>query len=174
MTQTPALSRNGEPTVIGWQEYVALPDWGIRSILAKADTGARTSAIDVANIKHIDDEHVEFDVVPLRSKPRDPIHVRAPISRISKVKSSFGQDHDRYFVLTTMRIGPIEKEIELSLVCRKKMRCRMLLGRRTLSPEFLVDPARSYMFGRPSTRKKQSPPDRAPRSSKANVESSDS
>lgn len=174
MSETSIPSRNGEPTVIGWQEYVALPEWGIRSILAKADTGARTSAIDVANIQHVDDDHVEFDVVPLRSKPREPVHVRAAISRISKVKSSFGQDHNRYFILTTMRIGPVEKEVELSLVCRKKMRCRMLLGRRTLAPEFLVDPSQSYVFGRPSTRKKKSSTKNKHDSTKSQSESSDS
>ena len=156
MSESNHLSRNGEPTVIGWQEYVSLPEWGIRSILAKADTGARSSAIDVANIRHVDDDHIEFDVVPMRRKIREPIHVRAEISRISKVKSSFGHDHDRYFVRTTMQIGPVEKEIELSLVCRKRMRCRMLLGRRTLAPDFLVDPSQSYVYGRPSQRTKKS------------------
>ena len=37
------------PLAIGWQEYVALLDWGIRRLKVKIDTGARTSAIDVAS-----------------------------------------------------------------------------------------------------------------------------
>ena len=40
-------------TVIGWKESIDLPEWGIRHITAKADTGARRSAIDVANIKEL-------------------------------------------------------------------------------------------------------------------------
>src|SRR5438309_10348549 len=35
------------PLVIGWKEYVDFPDWKVRRVKAKIDTGARTSALDV-------------------------------------------------------------------------------------------------------------------------------
>ena len=52
-----------KPQVIGWKETVDLPDWGIGSILAKSDTGARRSALDVHNIIELPGNRVQFDIV---------------------------------------------------------------------------------------------------------------
>ncbi len=38
------------PLVIGWREYIDLPEWGVTRMRAKIDTGARTSAIHVEDI----------------------------------------------------------------------------------------------------------------------------
>jgi hypothetical protein len=44
-------------------------------------------------------------------------------------------------VKTRVRIGPVEKDIELSLISRERMNYRMLLGREALEKDFLVDVA---------------------------------
>ena len=43
----------GEPVLIGWTEFVDLPDWGVKRLRAKIDTGARTSALHVENIEEL-------------------------------------------------------------------------------------------------------------------------
>lgn len=44
-----------------------------------------------------------------------------------------------------MRLGGIEKDIEITLVCRKGMLCRMLLGRTALGSDFVVDASQKYL-----------------------------
>ncbi len=136
------------PAVIGWREYVALPDWGVEHIKAKADTGARTSAIDVANLELLPGDRARFDIVVDRKHPEQRTCVETAIVRHANVKSSLGAIHTRPVVATRLRIGQIEKIVELGLVCRKGMTCRMLLGRAALSPEVLVDSSKRYLLGR--------------------------
>jgi hypothetical protein len=131
--------------VIGWREYVDLPDWGGARVKAKADTGARSSAIDVANLEEIDGDRVRFEVVFDRSHPDERTEVIAQITRRTHIRSSFGHRHDRLFVRTRIRIGDHEREAEIGLVCRKNMRCRMLLGRTFLEGHFIVDSGRTYV-----------------------------
>lgn len=134
--------------VIGWREYVTLPEWSIPPLKAKADTGARTSAIDVADIEEIDDRRVRFHIIADRDRDHR-VEIVAPIARRTIVRSSLGRTHDRLVVRARMRLGPVECPIELGLVCRANMLCRMLLGRRALADHFLVDSRSTYRLGRP-------------------------
>lgn len=135
------------PLIVGWREYVALPEWGIATLRAKIDTGARTSALHVENIRRLDDRHVRFDVV-LNRKTGRTVPAEAPIVREAHVRSSSGQLQTRFVVETLVRLGPVSKQIELTLVSRRAMLCRMLLGRRALAEDFLVDVTRRYALGR--------------------------
>jgi hypothetical protein len=125
--------------VIGWNEYVDLPDWGIRRLRAKVDTGARNSALHVENVRELPRGRVRFDVVLHRRKRDRRVQVLAPVRRRARVRSSNGEYEQRIFVATLLRIGPVEKEIEISLVDRGRMIHRMLLGRSALHGDFWVD-----------------------------------
>lgn len=128
-----------EPVLIGWAELVDLPDWGIKKLRAKVDTGARSSALHVENIEELPRDWVRFDVVLHRLKRDRRIHVKAKVSRRGRVRSSSGHQEARIFVETTLRLGTVEKRVEISLVDREKMIHRMLLGRKALSGPFLID-----------------------------------
>ena len=149
----------GQPSVdrlvVGWREYVALPQWGIASIRAKIDTGARTSAVHVENVEALPGNRVRFEVVHQRGDANSWVPVEAEIVRESRVRPSTGRRQCRYVVATTLRLGPVEKTIELSLVSRKKMLCRLLLGRTALDDGFLVDPGRTHILGVPERRRRR-------------------
>ena len=133
-----------ELEVIGWKESIDLPDLGIKNMLAKADTGARSSALDVKNIEELGDGKIRFDIV-LNRKDRDQTKtVVAKIAHQKHVRSSNGQEHERYFIKTRILIGTKTKEVEFSLASRKTMVCRILLGRKALENDFLVDSASKY------------------------------
>lgn len=128
--------------IIGWTEDIDLPEWDVVRLRAKVDTGARSSALHVENLIELPRNRVRFDVVVHREKRDRHVHVVTPVTRRSRVRSSNGQTETRYFVTTTMRLGSVEREIEISLVDRGKMIHRMLLGRSALSGPFLIDPSR--------------------------------
>lgn len=131
--------------IIGWKESIDLPDWGISHITAKADTGARRSAIDVKHILELPNNQVQFEIVLEREDRNFTQTVIADIAHQTHVRSSNGQQHERYFVRTNIKLGKHTKLIELSLVDRKNMTCRMLLGRKALENDFLVDSSQTHL-----------------------------
>ena len=143
--------------IIGCSELVSLPEWGIRDLKAKIDTGARSSALHVENIRELGSGQVIFDVRLHRENTDRRVTVRAQVSRRSRVRSSTGHSQTRLFVKTLLRLGSVEREVELSLVDRGKMIYRMLIGRTSLSHLVLIDPGRRYVLGKPKpkTRKKK-------------------
>jgi hypothetical protein len=131
---------------IGWREFVALPDWGIPRIKAKADTGARTSALDVVDLDIREDGQVTFHVVVRESPRLKLVEVVAPVIRMASVKPRPGEVEVRPVVRTRMVLGGMERVIEVSLLRREGMLCRMLLGRKALADTFLVDPGSKYLL----------------------------
>lgn len=140
---------------VGWRELVDLPDWGISRLRAKLDTGARTSALHVATIVEQPDGKVCFEVVTHRvADRRRPIV--AEVVRRCRVRSSTGTTSTRYVVRTRLRLGPHEREIELTLVDRGAMIHRMLVGRTGLAG-LLVDPTRRYLVSQPRPPRRKDP-----------------
>jgi len=144
----------GGPLVVGWTEYVALPDWGIPAVRAKMDTGARSSALHVEEIEPVSHGRIAFDVVLDRRRSHRRTRVTARVRRRARVRSSNGHYEMRLFVATRLRLGPIEREVEFSLVDRSHMIHRVLLGRTALEHVF-VDVSHRHLLGRPVRRKKK-------------------
>jgi hypothetical protein len=142
--------------LIGWREWLALPDIGLPGIKAKIDTGARTSALHAYFVEPFQQDRVDFvrfGVHPLLRKP-DLVRIcQAPVKECRQVTDSGGHREERYVIETTIQLGRFSSTIELTLTNRDTMKFRMLLGRSALQQMgVLVDSTRSYLLG-PSLRR---------------------
>ena len=143
--------------VIGWREYVDLPDFGVTQVKVKVDSGARSSSLHAFNIESFtkgDEEWVRFKICPDQdsSKRITPAEARVLDSRL--VKNSGGKQTKRFFIETKVRLLDMEFPIELTLANRDEMGFRMLLGRQAIRRRFLMDPGGSFYGGRPRRKKK--------------------
>mgnify|MGYP001346511946 CR=1 FL=1 len=139
-------------TIIGWREFVDLPEWKIRGLRAKIDTGALTSSLHVEDVKELPNGFLEFHIILNKNRHRK----RVVAKRIKKVnvKSSIGVKTSRWYVSTKMRIGTTEKEVLINLVRREGMNFRMLVGRRALRGDFSVDVSKSFLALPPKKRRR--------------------
>ncbi len=143
---------NNDREVVGWREWLALPELGIEHIKAKVDTGARTSALHAFEVEEFFDDGakmVRFSMHPLQER-EDVVKVcTAQVVDERVVSDSGGHREKRYVIRTLARMGEHEWPIELTLTNRDTMLFRMLLGRTALAGRFMVRPEKSFVFGKP-------------------------
>lgn len=140
-------------TVIGWREWLSLPELGIPSIRAKIDTGARTSALHAFKIEPFEkngEAWVRFYLHPYKKRRDYVVMCESAIVEQRNVTDSGGHKEQRYVIATQLNMGEHWLSVELSLTNRASMRYLMLLGRTALREAHLVvDSAHSYLLGKP-------------------------
>lgn len=137
---------------IGWKEWCALPLLNIKEIKAKIDTGAATSALHahVLSISEYKNERfIRFKVYPHQGDRYAPKICKARLIANRYVMSSSGHREKRYVIRTTITVGKTSFATDITLTDRSPLRFRMLLGRLALRKNFLIDPAKSHIQGRP-------------------------
>jgi hypothetical protein len=152
----------GRPTTdivqIGWREWVALPQFNIRAIKAKIDTGARTSALHAFSVErylHRGAPRVRFMLHPRRLRTDIAVACECDIVDERMVTDSGGHQELRIVIVTDIVLGQMRYPIELTITDRDTMRYRMLLGRSAMRDRLIVDPSLSYHAGRPQLQRKK-------------------
>jgi hypothetical protein len=135
-------------SLIGWREWVSLPELGIAMIKAKVDTGARTSALHafaLSPFKARGKQRVRFDIHPLQKNITKIATCVADVIDMRMVTDSGGHRELRYVISTPIIIGGDSWPIEITLTERDTMLFRMLIGRGAIRQRFVVNPAKSFI-----------------------------
>lgn len=147
---------------VGWEEWVTMPELGLKAIKVKTDTGARTSSLHAFNIQPFGSEanpKVRFGIHPDPDNLSIEVYCSAKIVDRREVTSSNGQTELRYVIETPIKIGDRVWDIEVTLANRENMAYRMLLGRTALEgimvrpDESFIQPQLGYEVYRKSSRK---------------------
>lgn len=149
--------------VVGWKEWVSLPELGIPLVEAKLDTGAKTSALhafELDTFETPDGLHLRFGLHPDRHSDSGPIQCHARVVEQRMVSDSGGHRELRWVIRTPLLIGGRLWPIEVTLTNRETMAYRMLLGREALRGRMLVDAEYAHLLGQASTLTVSSRPNR--------------
>ncbi|MEX2450359.1 MAG: RimK/LysX family protein [Rhodospirillales bacterium] len=140
----PESVRADDRPVIGLIENVQL--LGLDMVfVAKIDTGAKTSAInafDVNTFKRGGKSWVRFKI---QSKVGETAELELPVVRFVKIFRAGAEDDVRPVVKLPICIGTLAQEAQFTLKYRKGMGYCMLIGRRVLDNNFLVDSSAEFI-----------------------------
>jgi hypothetical protein len=135
--------------VLGWREWVALPEFGITRIKAKVDTGARTSALHAFNLQTFEqggERMVRFRLHPVQHRTDQVVECVARVVDERDVTDSGGHTEKRLVIRTIVQIGDDKRRIEVTLTDRDNMLFRLLLGRTAVRPTYVIDPNKSFLL----------------------------
>lgn len=138
--------------IIGWREWLALPELDVKRIKAKVDTGARSSslhAVELEPFRWRGADWIRFVVHPDQRSTKRDIVAEAKLLEHRMIRSSNGKSSLRPVIITPVVLAGTSWDIELTLAARPDMGFRMLLGREAVRGRCLIDPAKSYLADKP-------------------------
>jgi len=136
--------------LLGWREWVSLPELGIDAVKAKVDSGARSSALHTFELETFSEggiAKVRFSIHPYQHDVSIVKKCVAELLDERNVTDSGGHTELRPVISTQLLLGGVSKKIEITLTNRENMKFRMLLGRTAMVSDFLIDPEHSYLLG---------------------------
>lgn len=139
------------PPYIGWRETVELLDLELPPMVAKIDTGARTSSLHATKLlvrRRQGIQHVYFTTSDAEG---NPVRRRAPLveERTIRNPGDGGREEDRPIIECRVRLGNRQWDAEFSLADRTNMQYQVLIGREAIRDRFTVDVAESFVRSEP-------------------------
>ncbi len=128
--------------IIGRNDRIDLPEFNLKEIQAKIDTGAYTSAIHCSQIMLIEEngtKKISFHILDADDVALEERVFTTDNFKEKLIKSSFGQVEKRFVIRTKIKLFGRTINTDFSLTDRAEMRFPILLGRKLLRNRFLVD-----------------------------------
>jgi hypothetical protein len=123
--------------IVGWRELFHFVELGFVNVHAKIDTGA------YGNVMHCDTIEIIEDKLHFTIGKKNFVFEKY---KTVSVRSSFGEEHERYTILTSVLLGNKQYKLHVSLNNRDKMKYPMLIGRRFLQKfGYVVDVNQEYI-----------------------------
>lgn len=126
--------------VIGWLEEVDIPEFKVEKTTAKIDTGAYTSSLHATKIRPFlkdGESYVSFFV-------QGEVKCEKKVHSQRMVKSSNGHEQLRIVIETEVVLGKRTILTQFTLANRNKMDFSILLGRKYLRKNYVVDVAKQF------------------------------
>jgi len=139
-----------EPRHAGWLQGIAVEPSRTR-LTAKLDTGAKSSSIHALDIEHYTRtgvERVRFALYADHTEQSgEKLTYDLPVKSTVKIKRHDGKPPEvRYTVLIDFCIDGETFTAEFGLDNRASFNYPVLLGREVMSGNFVVDPAKTFVF----------------------------
>jgi len=137
--------------LVGWREWIALPEFGVDRLHAKFDSGATMSSLHAERIEEFkrgQNAWVRFFIIADHDREETPYHCNARLIEYRNIRSSNGHVESRPVIETTLYIAGLQWPIEVTLSNRDSLECRMLIGRSALAGRCLVDCGRSDVLSK--------------------------
>ena len=140
-----------ELLLVGWREWIALPQFGVDRLHAKFDSGATMSSLHAERIEEFKrgkNSWVRFFIMGDHDDEETSYHCNAKLIDYRSIRSSSGHIESRPVIGTILYISGFQWSIEVTLCNRESLECRMLLGRSALAGRCLVDCGRSNVLSK--------------------------
>ena len=128
--------------IIGRSDKADFPEFNLFDIDIKIDSGAYTSSIHCKKITEIDINGIKHLKFTLLDKEHDLYNNKEFLIKeytSKQVKSSNGISEERFLIKTSIILFGKSLSIDLTLTERSDMKFPVLLGRKFLTGQFIVD-----------------------------------
>ncbi len=147
---TPQILADSEKNKVisGWVENIKVENIPL-NIKAKLDTGAKTSSINATDIERFDnngEDWVRFQIIlPENKNKKNLFLMEKPLVRDVKIKNHDGNYDHRFVVNLNICFNNKIIETQFNLVDRSEFIYPILLGRRFLSGNVIIDPEKTFL-----------------------------
>lgn len=131
--------------IIGRRELISILDLELFDLDAKVDTGADSNALHCDDIFIDNEDFVHFKLLDEVHPAYHGKHMKMPLYKLKRVKSSNGKVQQRAYIKVTVDFFGKRYKTIISLTNRADMKFPMLIGRRFLNKRFLVDVSQEYL-----------------------------